>query len=227
MGAICSCFASEEPDADVARKIVVIGDGACGKTCLIYRFIRDEFDASSNTADGYRPTVVETVRKELQIQKGNNFVQTTILLYDTGGQEDFEHLRKQSYPNTDGVIICFSVCSETSLDNVKRLWIPEMRNFSKDVPLLLVGNKSDTRENPNSVPPGSKFVSTDKAKAMASEHNLVGYQECSALTGKGVEQVFQTIAEHAVRRKRVVATQKKNQDTNSIRFSNLPDLPTA
>lgn len=60
-------------------------------------------------------------------------------LWDTAGQEDYDRLRPLSYPNTDVFVLCFSVVSPVSFDNISTKWIPEIRKCCPDTPILLIG----------------------------------------------------------------------------------------
>ena len=73
--------------------------------------------------------------------------QVSLGLWDTAGQEDYDRLRPLSYPQTDVFLVCFSVVSPASLDNVLHKWVPEIRHHCADAPLLLVGTKSDLRDD--------------------------------------------------------------------------------
>ena len=114
----------------IKLKLVIVGDGACGKTCLLMVFRNDEFPPD------YVPTVFENYVKELTVDDKN----IELELYDTAGQEDYDRLRPLSYPGSDVILVCYSVDSPNSCDNVKERWAPEVEQFCPRVPVVLVGN---------------------------------------------------------------------------------------
>ncbi|CAG2167219.1 unnamed protein product, partial [Oppiella nova] len=131
-----------------------------------------------------------------------------LALWDTAGQEDYERIRPLSYPDTDVVLICFSVDSRISFANTKLKWEPEINTYLPSVPIVLVGNKSDliSEKTPEintylpSVPIvlvgnksdliSEKTVTTDEGWKMADTINAVAYLECSAKNLFGVKKVF-------------------------------------
>uniref|UniRef100_A0A8C6MB05 Ras homolog family member B n=1 Tax=Nothobranchius furzeri TaxID=105023 RepID=A0A8C6MB05_NOTFU len=125
--------------ADIRRKLVVVGDGASGKTCLLIVFSKDEFP------EVYVPTVFETYVADIEVD--NKKVQ--LALWDTAGQEDYDRLRPLSYPDTDVILMCFSVDSPDSLENIPEKWVPEVKHFCPNVPIILVANKRDLRNDEN------------------------------------------------------------------------------
>lgn len=68
-------------------------------------------------------------------------------LWDTAGQEDYDRLRPLSYPQTDVFLICFSVTSPSSFENVTSKWYPEIKHHCPDAPMILVGTKIDLRDD--------------------------------------------------------------------------------
>jgi len=115
-------------------------------------------------------------------------------LWDTAGQEDYDRLRPLSYPQTDVFLIAFSIISPSSFDNVKSKWYPEIQHHCPGTPIILVGTKSDLREDQGMLQKlGSKginMVSPDQAELRAKEIGAVKYLECSALTQDGLKTVF-------------------------------------
>ena len=123
-------------DHGLEIKLVVVGDGAVGKTCLLISYCRDEFPTE------YVPTVFENYSTALVV----DMRRVHLTLWDTAGQEGYDKMRPLSYPDTDVFLVCFSLVNDGSLENVERKWVPELRDPRLklgEVPLLLVGLKKD------------------------------------------------------------------------------------
>ncbi|XP_028640032.1 transforming protein RhoA-like [Grammomys surdaster] len=123
--------------AAIRKKLVIVGDGACGKTCLLIVFSKDQFP------EVYVPTVFENYVADIEVDGK----QVELALWDTAGQEDYDRLRPLSYPDTDVILMCFSIDSPDSLENIPEKWTPEVKHFCPNVPIILVGNKKDLRND--------------------------------------------------------------------------------
>lgn len=110
------------------------------------------------------------------------------------GQEDYDRLRPLSYPQTDVFLVCFSVTSPASFENVKEKWFPEVHHHCPGVPCLIVGTQVDLRDDPAVTEKLAKQkqrpVQHDMGEKLARELGAVKYVECSALTQKGLKNVF-------------------------------------
>jgi len=166
-------------------KCVVVGDGTVGKTCLLISFTTDSFPGE------YVPTVFDNY-SSLVTCDGHT---VSLGLWDTAGQEDYDRLRPLSYPQTDVFLVCFSVVSPSSLDNVLVKWVPEIRHHCSDVPLILVGTKADLRDDREVLlalqQSGQSVVRRDQALKVANKMKAIKYVECSALTQRGLKHVFE------------------------------------
>ena len=115
-------------------------------------------------------------------------------LWDTAGQEDYDRLRPLSYPQTDVFLICFSIVSPPSFDNVKAKWFPEIEHHAPNVPIILVGTKLDLREDRGTMESlrqkKMEPVSYEQALQVSKEIRAHKYLECSALTQRNLKSVF-------------------------------------
>jgi len=167
-----------------AIKCVVVGDGAVGKTCLLISYTTNAFPGE------YIPTVFDNYSANVMVD-GKTI---SLGLWDTAGQEDYDRLRPLSYPQTDVFLICFSLVSPPSFENVRTKWWPEISHHAPSTSLVLVGTKLDLREDPATI---EKLrdrrmapISYPQGVSMQKDINAVKYLECSALTQKGLKNVF-------------------------------------
>ncbi len=122
----------------------------------------------------------------------------TLGLFDTAGQEDYDRLRPLSYPQTDVFLVCFSVTSPASFENVKEKWFPEVHHHCPGVPCLIVGTQVDLRDD-NAVleklgRQKQRPVAPEAGERLARELGAVKYVECSALTQKGVSRTCLSVS---------------------------------
>lgn len=182
--------------AAIRKKLVIVGDGACGKTCLLIVFSKDQFP------DVYVPTVFENYVADIEVDGK----QVELALWDTAGQEDYDRLRPLSYPDTDVILMCFSIDSPDSLENIPEKWTPEVRHFCPNVPIILVGNKKDLRNDPQTVRELNKMkqepVKPEQGRAIAEQIGAFAYLECSAKTKDGIREVFEKATQAALQQKK-------------------------
>ena len=167
-----------------ALKIVVVGDGAVGKTCLLLAFSKGEIPSA------YVPTVFENFSHVMKY-KNEDYI---LHLWDTAGQEEYDQLRPLSYSSANIFLICFSVTSSVSYDNVISKWHPEVLHYAPKVPIILVGTKLDTRNDPELVKKlseqGMNVITTQKGEELKNRIKALKYMECSAKTGENLKNVF-------------------------------------
>ncbi len=161
-----------------AKKCVVVGDGAVGKTCLLWTYTTNIFQGDCT------PTVCSIFNFPVTVKIGGK--PYTLGLCDTMGQEDYDRLRPLSYPQTDVFLVCFSVVNPSSYENVKEKWVPEILHHCQKTPFLLVGTQVDLREDGNTLDKLAKNklrpITPEQGEKLSKEVNAVKYVECSALT---------------------------------------------
>lgn len=154
---------------DYSLKIVVVGDSGVGKTCLLLRFCRGQWEAETQPTLGveFLTKVVTAEEHRIQLQ-----------LWDTAGQELFRSVTRGYYRGAAGALIVFDLTSRDTFNSVDR-WHQDLKEIARtDVVTVLIGNKSDLADK--------RAVTKEEAEKYASEHNMQ-YFETSAMDGSNVE----------------------------------------
>jgi Ras-related C3 botulinum toxin substrate 1 len=166
-------------------KVVVVGDGAVGKTSLVISYSENRFPRD------YLPTQYDNFTTRVEVD--NQLIDLAV--WDTAGEEEYARLRALSYPETDCFLVCFSVVCESSFDNVLSKWLPEVRQTCPKSNIQLVGTKNDLRDNQeilDLVNNGEiKIITQEQAEEMAKRIGATKYIECSSLTQSGLKNVFE------------------------------------
>ncbi|KAI5890387.1 ras-domain-containing protein [Schizophyllum commune H4-8] len=173
-------MASQQP---IRRKLVIVGDGACGKTSLLCSFALGEFPKE------YQPTVFDNYVAEIRLDEKP----VQLALWDTAGQEEYERLRPMSYSKSHVILIAFALDTPDSLENVQTKWIEEVRSIcGPTIPVILVGCKADLRpESGASEASSTSYVTRAQGERVAQLIGARAYKECSALKIEGVDDVFE------------------------------------
>ena len=167
------------------KKLVIVGDGYCGKTCLMTVISQGEFPTQ------YIPTIFENYVVDVQTENDEKWVK--LQLWDTAGQEDYDRLRPLNYPDTDIVVICYSIDSRESLESITTKWYPEIEQYCPHIPCIIVGNKVDLRDENNNHK-NNKYVSTEEGQKIADKIEAFGFFECSAKNQLGLSEFLQAAA---------------------------------
>ncbi|KAG3097003.1 Ras-related protein [Phytophthora idaei] len=164
-----------EDEYDYLFKIVLIGDSGVGKSNLLSRFTRNEFNLESKSTIG-----VEFATKSI-VAEGKTI---KAQIWDTAGQERYRAITSAYYRGAVGALLVYDITKHGTFENVER-WLKELRDHADaNTVIMLVGNKSDLRH--------LRAVSTEEAMAFA-EKNSLAFIETSALEATGVDTAFQRI----------------------------------
>lgn len=165
---------------DYLFKSIVVGDGGVGKTALTLRFSKGFF------TEDYKMTIgVDFHVKTITIDTVEGPIRSKLQIWDTGGQERFSSIRPMYYRGSLGALLIYDLTNSASFDHLPQ-WIEEVRaNVKTEIPLLLVGNKSDLVDQ--------RAVSLEEVNNFTSDFNLY-YMETSAKTGEGVGDCFYILA---------------------------------
>ena len=171
---------------------MIVGDGACGKAGLLSVFSKGEFP------EEYVPTVCDV--NEAAIEVGGTTEE--LELSYTACQDDYSRLRQLNYPGTDVILMCFSIGSPQSFENITKQWYSEVKQFCPEVPIILVGTKKDLRnaENTKGMLETIKRgpVEYEEGEILRERIKTYAYLECSAKAKEGVKEVFETAAKAAL-----------------------------
>uniref|UniRef100_A0A7N8Y8M4 RAB11a, member RAS oncogene family, like n=1 Tax=Mastacembelus armatus TaxID=205130 RepID=A0A7N8Y8M4_9TELE len=160
---------------DIIEKLVLIGDSGVGKSNLLSRFTRNEFNLESKSTIG-----VEFATRSIQVEGKTIKAQ----IWDTAGQERYRAITSAYYRGAVGALLVYDIAKHLTYENAER-WLKELQDHAdSNIVIMLVGNKSDLRH--------LRAVPTDEAKAFAEKHGL-SFLETSALDSSNVELAFQTI----------------------------------
>ena len=164
----------EDPTAkeEYKFKVVTVGDSGVGKTNLVRRFATNTFNKESKATVG-----VEFLSKSYIV---NDRV-FKIELWDTAGQERYKAITAAYYKGAKGAIIVYDVTNKISYDNVDK-WCNELRiKGSKNISIIMIGNKTDLKEN--------IIINSEMSK---EKGNLlhVPVMETSALNASNVKEAF-------------------------------------
>ncbi|KAA6400239.1 MAG: putative Transforming protein RhoA [Streblomastix strix] len=162
-------------------KLVIVGDGAVGKTCLLMVYANNKYPEGK-----LQRTVFDNYTCRVPVGRDR----VLLSLWDTAGQEDYDAIRPFSYENTDVFIVCFSINRRDTFLNVKSKWVPDIKKrLGPKTKIVLVGTKGDLRK---SITPTTQheFVRVEEGYNMAKDIGASNYVECSAKYNQGVKEAF-------------------------------------
>ena len=180
-------------------KILVIGESAVGKSCLLLRYTDNKFQETFMTTIG-----VDFKTKYIDID-GNH---VKLQIWDTAGQEKFRSITKAYYRGAHGILVVFDI-SRRDTFNQTRMWIDSIKEASSDsIDVILIGNKCDLE----------RAVKKEEAEELAAQYK-VRYFETSAKDNTNVEEAFMYLATLAYRRRNSGNIQKPTK-SESVKVDN-------
>eukprot|EP00300_Choanocystis_sp_HF-7_P037286 c53364_g1_i1.p1 GENE.c53364_g1_i1~~c53364_g1_i1.p1 ORF type:complete len:206 (-),score=32.97 c53364_g1_i1:151-768(-) len=159
-------------------KLVLIGESSVGKTCLLKRFVKNEFKKEAPTIAGH------FLRKAVTTGSG---VDVALNVWDTAGQERYFSVTRQFFRGADAAVVCYDITSQRSFDGVAK-WISKLKEEcdNPNIAIVICGNKSDLV--------GQREVSEGDARRYADSIGAF-FAEVSAATDAGVTPMFVAVAE--------------------------------
>merc|ERR1712004_49175 len=186
---------TRDDEYDYLFKVVLIGDSGVGKSNLLSRFTRNEFNLESKSTIG-----VEFATRSIQVDGKTIKAQ----IWDTAGQERYRAITSAYYRGAVGALLVYDIAKHLTYENVER-WLRELRDHADaNIVIMLVGNKSDLRH--------LRAVPTDEAKSFAEKNNL-SFIETSALDSTNVETAFHNILTDVYR---IVSTRAPSDSSGGV-----------
>ena len=154
-------------------KILLLGDSAVGKSCLLLRYCENSFQESHLTTIGldFRlKTVNLEDKRKIKVQ-----------IWDTAGEDRFRAITRNYYRGANGIILMYDVTDQKSFEHI-RDWVEKIKEDAvEEIIIYLVGNKIDLNNK--------RIITNEEGKKLAAEYNIK-YYETSAKNSIGVEEVF-------------------------------------
>ena len=169
---------------EIKKKIILLGDGAVGKTSLIRKYVVDKFDDNYLLTVGFKIT-----QKELTVKVNKKTQYLKLNIWDILGQKGFIELHKSSLPGTAGCILIADITRKDTLKSIDDYWIPNVYNMVGQVPFVILANKKDLTEK-------AEF-DEDELRLFAKRYNAPSFLT-SAKTGENVKEAFLALGEKII-----------------------------
>ncbi|PKN92928.1 MAG: GTP-binding protein [Chloroflexi bacterium HGW-Chloroflexi-6] len=160
-------------------KLLVVGQGAVGKTSLVQRIVYDSFNQEEQKTEGIS---IKHLDFEQNTKIEANF-ETHLNIWDFGGQE-IMHATHQFFLTKRSLYLLVLDSRLTQEENRVEYWLKIIQSFGGESPVLIVGNKID--QHP---------LDIDRTGLQKKYPNIVGILETSAATGAGIESLKAAITE--------------------------------
>ena len=162
---------------DFLMKLILVGDSGVGKTNILSKYLKNNFDPDSKATVG-----VEFGTKNIEIDNKKIKVQ----IWDTAGQERYKSITSTYYKGAKGAFIVYDITRKSTFDNIDK-WIGDLKNNGdENMIVYLVGNKSDLND--------MREIRKDEAMTKSEKYNIA-FSETSALYGDNIHKIFQDLME--------------------------------
>jgi len=172
------------PDDHIKRKILLLGDGAVGKTSLIRRFVVDKF------SDDYITTIgTKVTKKDMRIESPGKVTDVTFMIWDVLGQKGYKNVQESSFQGSKGALLVYDVTRAETLRSLEEYWLPHLTKITGPIPIILVGNKVDLAKD--------RAQAREALEDAMERLGVTGFLS-SAKTGESVEASFRALAKAVI-----------------------------
>ena len=170
----------ENKEYDLLFKLILIGDSCVGKSNILLKYLKNQFNENSKTTIG-----VEFGTKNIII----NNKRIKIQIWDTAGQERYRSITSAYYKGAKGALIVYDITRKNTFDNIDK-WITDLKlNVDKNICIIILGNKSDLIDK-------REINKNDGIKK--AEMYKTAFLETSALNGDNISKAFNELIEQIV-----------------------------
>jgi small GTP-binding protein len=162
-------------------KLLLLGDGAVGKTSLILRFIENRFQEEYSMSLG-----VDFLTKTVRFIDTNNTQRTVSMqVWDIAGQARHVSYSHLYLTGALGALYVFDLTRRETLLNMQERWQSQVLRVSPQCLTILIGNKADLKKK--------RALTKTQTKRVQEAMRAIDYIETSAKTGENVNEAFQTM----------------------------------
>ena len=184
-------------------KVILLGECGVGKTNIILRFLKDEFDEDSITTTG-SSYIMKIINKDN--------IKYRLNIWDTAGQEKYRSLTKMFLQDASIIILVYSITDEESFQYLDYWYKTIMDNCSSDIVIAVAGNKYDLYYE--------ERVSEEKATKFAKDKNAI-FKLVSAKDNKpGIDELFDIVLDEYIK-KSSNSNNNKREKSGSIKIKNV------
>lgn len=166
-------------------KIVILGEGAVGKTSLINQYVEQSFK------EDYKPTLgANIIRRDIMVDKIGARVR--LIMWDLAGQERYNVIRSMYFQGCVGAMLVYDVTRANTFSAVEDKWLQDFKKYvKKEGAYILIGNKIDLE--------GERVVPTDQGQALSDKIQASAFVETSAKKNINVERAFESLVHQVLR----------------------------
>ena len=166
---------------DLLFKLILVGDSCVGKSNILLKYLKNEFDPNSRATVG-----VEFGTKNIIIDNKKIKIQ----IWDTAGEERYRSITSAYYKGAKGAFIVYDITRKSTFDNIDK-WISDLKlNGDKNICIIILGNKSDLDD---------KREVSKEGGIKKSEMYKTAFMETSALNGDNIEKAFDELIEQIIK----------------------------
>ena len=172
----------EEKKESISIKVTMIGDVGVGKTCIVNRFINDEFDSSETSTTGANYSKLDLFINNKKIN---------LDVWDTAGQEKFRSIGRHFYKNSNIIVIVYDATKKETFEDIKNYWYNDVKENAERYKVIgIVGNKIDLYDKEGIEEVDDDIVQTFIDQIKNDKDSRIVEMKVSAKSGINIKNLF-------------------------------------